>query len=75
MDYNKYQVGDIVESKKKHPCGSNKWKVLRIGVDFKFQCLGCDHIIILPRPKALHHMKNLVSRSNESPQSDTDLEK
>lgn len=70
MDYNKYQVGDIVESKKKHPCGSNQWKVLRIGVDFKFQCLGCDHIIILPRPKALSNMKRLISRRSGIPESD-----
>ena len=42
-----YNIGDIVKTKKQHPCGS------RVGVDFKLKCLGCGHVIILPREKAL----------------------
>lgn len=34
-----YKIGDIVELKKKHPCGSKEWEIIRIGVDFKFKCL------------------------------------
>lgn len=48
-----YKIGDIVKTKKVHPCGSNKWKITRIGVDFKLQCLGCDHVIVMQREKAL----------------------
>lgn len=48
-----YQVGDIVRTKKVHPCGSKNWEILRVGVDFKLKCLGCGHIIMLERPKAL----------------------
>ena len=48
-----YKVGDIVRTKKSHPCGSNEWEITRVGVDFKLKCCGCDHIIILPREKAL----------------------
>lgn len=33
-----YKIGDIVEFKKQHPCGSKIWKITRIGVDFKFKC-------------------------------------
>ena len=29
-----YQIGDIVRTKKVHPCGSKLWEVVRIGVDF-----------------------------------------
>ena len=29
------QVGDTLVMKKQHPCGSNRWLVLRIGEDFK----------------------------------------
>ena len=48
-----YQIGDIVRTKKVHPCGSKNWDILRVGVDFKLICLGCGHIIMLERQKAL----------------------
>lgn len=48
-----YKIGDIVKTKKVHPCGSYEWEIIRIGVDFKLKCLGCEHVITLPREKAL----------------------
>ena len=44
-------VGDILKMKKKHPCGSDRWEVLRIGADFRMRCLGCGHEIMNPRSK------------------------
>ena len=55
------KVGDIVETKKSHPCGQNKWKILRLGVDFKLECQGCGHIVIIERPKALKSIKKIIS--------------
>lgn len=48
-----YNVGDKVLTKKKHPCGNNEWELTRVGVDFKMRCLKCDHVVVLPREKAL----------------------
>jgi len=48
-----YNIGDKVKTKKKHPCGSNEWEITRVGVDFKLKCLGCSHVIVLEREKAL----------------------
>lgn len=48
-----YNIGDIVRTKKQHPCGSKLWKITRIGVDFKLKCTKCDHVVVLPREKAL----------------------
>ena len=48
-----YQIGDKVKTRKPHPCGSKEWEVTRIGVDFKLKCLGCSHVIMLPREKEL----------------------
>lgn len=48
-----YNIGDKVRTKKTHPCGSKEWELTRVGVDFKLKCLGCDHVIVLPREKAL----------------------
>ncbi len=45
-------VGDILELKKAHPCGSREWKVLRVGMDFKLKCQGCGHEVMTPRSKA-----------------------
>ena len=44
-----YEVGDIVKLKKKHPCGSQEWEILRVGADFRLKCLGCGHQIMTPR--------------------------
>lgn len=57
-----YNIGDIVEMKKKHPCGSNRWQIIRVGVDFKFKCLGCEHIITVERPKALKMIKKKINK-------------
>ncbi len=45
------KVGDIITVKKQHPCGSNTFEVLRIGMDFKIKCEGCGREIMLPRQK------------------------
>ena len=45
------RVGDVLTLKKKHPCGSDLWRTLRIGADFKLKCLGCGHEIMAPRSK------------------------
>ena len=44
-----YEVGSIVVMKKNHPCGSNKWQVLRTGVDIKLKCVGCSHVVMITR--------------------------
>ncbi len=43
------KLGDILILKKKHPCGSKEWEVLRIGADFRLKCQGCGHMIMIPR--------------------------
>ena len=47
-----YNIGDIVRTKKQHPCGSKLWEITIIGVDFKLKCQGCGHIVIIPIEKA-----------------------
>ena len=41
-----YEPGDIVE-KKKHPCGSSEWEILKAGADIKMKCMGCGHEVII----------------------------
>ncbi len=53
------KVGDIIESKKGHPCGGHEWEILRVGVDFKMKCTTCGHMIMIERPKALKMIKKV----------------
>ena len=57
-------VGDVLELKKQHPCGSREWQVLRVGMDFKLKCAGCGHELMLPRSKAENSVKK-VKRNGE----------
>ena len=56
------RVGDVLELKKQHPCGSREWKVLRVGMDFKLRCAGCGHELMLPRSKAEKAVKKIIPR-------------
>ena len=58
-----YKVGDIVRTKKPHPCGSKLWEITRVGVDFKLKCQGCGHIVILDRPKAIKMITKIEKRA------------
>lgn len=46
-----YNVGDIVQMKKKHPCGSDTWQIWRVGMDFGIKCTGCGRKVMIPRNK------------------------
>ncbi|MGI6013964.1 MAG: DUF951 domain-containing protein [Oscillospiraceae bacterium] len=58
------RVGDILTMKKQHPCGSNQWKVLRTGMDFRLKCLGCGHEVMGARGKFEKNIKT-VQRGEE----------
>ena len=60
------RVGDILVMKKAHPCGSQRWLVLRIGADFRLRCTGCGHEVMGARSKFERNVKKL-----ERPAEDT----
>lgn len=51
MESKEYQLNDIVEMKKPHPCStkSKLFEIVRLGADIKIKCCGCGNIIMLPR--------------------------
>ncbi len=61
-----FKVGDIVRTKKEHPCGSKLWELTRVGVDFKLKCLGCGHSITMERQKALKRITKKIEQKEES---------
>ena len=60
----KFDLGDIVEMKKLHPCGSKQWEVTRIGMDFRIKCLGCNHQVMISRVKFEKNVKKIIKSSN-----------
>ena len=59
------QVGDILEMKKPHPCGSRRFLVLRSGMDFKIRCTGCGHEVMVPRVKVEKNIKKIIRQEQD----------
>lgn len=57
----KYFVGDIVQLRKAHPCGSDRWEVMRTGMDFRIRCQGCRHVVMVPRKRFERSVKAVIS--------------
>ncbi len=56
----KYELGSIVIMKKVHPCGENLWKVIRLGVDIKLECVKCGRTIMMDRIEFERKLKKVV---------------
>ncbi len=54
------KIGDTLVMKKNHPCGCQKFTVLRSGMDFKLRCQGCGHEVEVPRSKAEKNIKQII---------------
>ena len=57
----KYELGSIVIMKKAHPCGENLWKVIRLGVDIKLECVKCGRTIMMDRIEFERKLKKVVN--------------
>lgn len=58
-----FYIGDIVEMKKQHPCGSKNWEIIRLGADIKIKCCICDRIVMLDRSKFEKGVKKIVKQN------------
>ena len=54
------RVGDHLELKKNHPCGSRTFEVLRVGMDFRLRCAGCGREMMIPRLKAEKNIRKVL---------------
>jgi hypothetical protein len=59
--YIEIEMGDVVRLRKKHPCGSDEWQVVRLGADIGLVCRGCGRRILLPRGEFNKQFKAKVS--------------
>ncbi|MCX5975524.1 MAG: DUF951 domain-containing protein [Coprothermobacterota bacterium] len=54
-------MGDLLLLRKKHPCGSDRWEVVRLGADIRIRCLGCGHLVLLPRSQLEKRVRKKLS--------------
>ena len=47
------RLGDIIQTRKKHPCGQDEWTVIRTGADIKIRFVMLDRADFLRRRKRL----------------------
>nr|WP_321315708.1 DUF951 domain-containing protein [uncultured Ligilactobacillus sp.] len=59
-----YDLNDIVEMKKAHPCGVNQWKIIRMGMDIKIECTNCNHLVMMPRREFERKLKKILIKAN-----------
>ena len=59
------RINDILVMKKNHPCGCNRFIVVRSGMDFKLQCEKCSHLVLIPRLKAEKNIKKVIRENDE----------
>jgi hypothetical protein len=59
-------IGDSVRLRKKHPCGSSEWTVVRLGLDIGLTCQGCQRKIMIPRTKFNKFVKPISSQVDDA---------
>ena len=71
MQIIKFNVGDVLELKKPHPCGNKLFRVLRVGSEMRVVCLSCSRDMNIDRPKLEKATKKIISTENVEPNSQT----
>jgi hypothetical protein len=59
-------IGDVVQMRKLHPCGSDRWEVFRLGTDVGIQCLGCQRRVLLTRSVFNKRVKKVFPKASET---------
>lgn len=54
------KIGDRVQMRKAHPCGSDVWVIYRVGADIGLRCIGCDHRVLLARSVFVKRLKKVL---------------
>lgn len=67
MAVEEIRLGDVVQMRKQHPCGSSEWTVTRTGADIKIRCSGCGHVVMMDRLDFLKRRKKTLRQGPETP--------
>lgn len=61
-----YDLNDVVEMKKPHPCGENRWQIIRMGMDIRIKCTKCGHMVMMPRRDFERKMKKVLETAEKN---------
>jgi len=61
----RFMPGDVRVMKKKHPCGGERFDVLRVGSDIRIRCQSCGRDVTVPRVKLEHNIKEVIPAVRE----------
>ena len=61
----RFSVGDTLEMKKDHPCGTRLFEVKRVGSDIRVVCRGCGRDMTVPRIKLEKGIKRVIPKTTE----------
>ncbi|MCL1632198.1 DUF951 domain-containing protein [Sporolactobacillus sp. CPB3-1] len=61
-----FDLNDVVEMKKPHPCGENQWQIIRMGADIRIKCIGCGHSVLMPRSEFQRKIKKVLVHRSET---------
>ena len=64
-----FKLNDIVEMKKPHACGTNRWEIIRVGVDIKIKCVNCGREVMIDRLEFIRKLKKVLGEENEETKS------
>ena len=64
-------VGDVVRLKKKHPCGSDQWQVVRVGADIGIRCQKCHRRVLLARGVFERRVRAVLPEGGSAAHQDT----
>lgn len=59
-------LGDVVQMRKPHPCGSLTWVITRTGADIKMRCQKCGHVVMLDRIIFFRRLKKILIHASET---------
>ncbi len=65
-----YHLGDVVQMKKPHACGENKWEILRLGADIRLKCMGCGHMVMIARSNFNKKLKKILTMADDPKTAD-----
>jgi len=57
------ELGDIIQTRKQHPCGFDQWEVTRVGADVKLRCLKCGRVVMLDRVDFEKRFKKVIKHA------------
>ena len=61
----RFNVGDTLKLKKKHPCSSDSFRVARVGSDIRIICTVCGRDINVPREKLEKNIKAVIAAGEQ----------